>query len=279
MQTGRHEHQRQQSQLVFLDPLQHLWCKVGDQDVHTCVTDTQNTMHTEEQHRHECMMAAWCTDLKTWSPAVPYKLSSLSVCKVFKSFIISTYVFGFDWLVKSYLRMVGVGGAERGPCVFFSLNGRTDLEYFKFHTHTNAHTYTCTHMHSYMRIFFSRVNFLCWLLFQYLFHPCVTAVARKRPRSFCQKRRWQVTAKHAHTLHMWLCMKWHGAWLYGVHRTRRDWLSLAAGSCGTSHASAVSTPLQWIFKKRAIKTIHSCRITCERSESARERRIALYKSD
>ena len=28
----------------------------------------------------------------------------------------------------------------------------------------------------------------------------VTAVARKRPRSFCQKRRWQVTPKHACTL-------------------------------------------------------------------------------
>ena len=75
------------------------------------------------------------------------------------------------------------------------------------------------------RIFFSRVNFLCWLLFRYPFHPRVTAVARKRPRSFCPKRRWQVTAKHAYTLRMWLCMKWHGAWLYGVHRTRRDWLS------------------------------------------------------
>ena len=98
------------------------------------------------------------------------------------------------------------------------------------------------------RIFFSRVNFLCWLLFRYPFHPRVTAVARKRPRSFCEKRRWQVTAKHAYTLRMWLCMKWHGAWLYGVHRTRRDWLSLAADSCGTSHASAVSTPLRWIFK-------------------------------
>ena len=98
------------------------------------------------------------------------------------------------------------------------------------------------------RIFFSRVNFLCWLLFRYPFHPRVTAVARKRPRSICQKRRWQVTAKHAYTLCMWLCMKWHGAWLYGVRRTRRDWLSLAADSCGTSHASAVSTPLRWIFK-------------------------------
>ena len=72
------------------------------------------------------------------------------------------------------------------------------------------------------RIFYSRVNFLCWLLFQYPFHPHLTAVARKRPQSFCQKCRWQVTAKHAYTLRMWLCMKWHGAWLYGVHRTRRE---------------------------------------------------------
>ena len=32
------------------------------------------------------------------------------------------------------------------------------------------------------------------------FHPRVTAVARKRPRSFCQKYRWQVTSKHAYTL-------------------------------------------------------------------------------
>ena len=101
------------------------------------------------------------------------------------------------------------------------------------------------------RIFFSRVNFLCWLLFRYPFHPRVTAVARKRPRSLCQKRRWQVTAKHAYTLRMWLCMKWHGAWLYGVHRTCAE---MAAVSCGNSHASAVSTPLRWIFKKRAIKS-------------------------
>ena len=72
------------------------------------------------------------------------------------------------------------------------------------------------------RIFFSRVNFLCWILFRYPFHPRVTAVARKRPRSFCQKCRWQVTAKHAYTLRMWL--SWsdmvHGC--YGVHRKRRD---------------------------------------------------------
>ena len=77
-----------------------------------------------------------------------------------------------------------------------------------------------------------------------------TAVARKRSRSFCQKCRWQVTAKHAYTIRMWLCMKRHGAWLYGVHRTCAE---TAAVSCGTSHASAVSTPLRWILKKHAIK--------------------------
>ena len=44
-------------------------------------------------------------------------------------------------------------------------------------------------------------------LFRYPFHPRVTAVARKRSRSGCQKCRRQVTAKHAHTLRMWLCMK------------------------------------------------------------------------
>ena len=88
------------------------------------------------------------------------------------------------------------------------------------------------------RIFFSRVDFLCWLLFRYPFQPCVTAVARKRSRSFCQKCRWQVTAKHTYTLHVAL----HDvAWLYGVHRTCTE---TAAVSCGTSHASAVSTPLR-----------------------------------
>ena len=119
------------------------------------------------------------------------------------------------------------------------------------------------------RIFFSRVDFLCWLLFRYPFHPRVIAVARKRSRSFCQKCRWQVTAKHAYTLRMWLCLKWHGAWLYGVHRTCAE---TAAVSCGTSHVSAVSTPLGWIFKtkQKCYKAGHSCRTTCERSESAQE---------
>ena len=60
-----------------------------------------------------------------------------------------------------------------------------------------------------------------------------------------------LTAKHACPLRMWLCMKGHGAWLYGVHRTCAE---TAAVSCGTSHASTVSTPLRWIFQKCAIKS-------------------------
>ena len=56
------------------------------------------------------------------------------------------------------------------------------------------------------RIFFSRVDFLCWLLFRYPFHPRVTTVARKKSQSFCQKCRWQVTAKHAYTLRMWILL-------------------------------------------------------------------------
>ena len=55
------------------------------------------------------------------------------------------------------------------------------------------------------RIFFSRVDFPCWLLFRYPFHPRVTTVARKKSRSFRQKCRWQVTAKHAYTLRIEPC--------------------------------------------------------------------------
>ena len=41
---------------------------------------------------------------------------------------------------------------------------------------------------------------LVLILIRCPFHPCVTAVARKRPQSFCQKCRWQVTRKHVYTL-------------------------------------------------------------------------------
>ena len=48
--------------------------------------------------------------------------------------------------------------------------------------------------------------------------------------------------------------------------------------CGTSHASAVSTPLRWIFKKRAIKKLvtHASAVSLLESE---QRRTELYRSD
>ena len=60
---------------------------------------------------------------------------------------------------------------------------------------------------------------------RYPFHPRVTAVARKRSRSFRQKCRWQVPAKHTYT---YLCVfEWSDivnrcmvVWSNGVHRTR-----------------------------------------------------------
>ena len=95
-------------------------------------------------------------------------------------------------------------------------------------------------------------------------HPRVTAVARKRSRSFCQKCRWQVAAKHAYTVTY--------VALHEVTWSMVVWCTIcaetAAVSCGTSHTSAVSTPLRWIFKKCAIKASHSCRTSFERSESA-----------
>ena len=121
-----------------------------------------------------------------------------------------------------------------------------------------------------------RVNFLCWLLFRYPFHPRITAVARKDPGHSAKSAGGRLQL-NTHT--PYVCgFAWsdtvHGCMVY----TERA--EMAAVSCGTSHASAVSTSFRWIFKKRAIKkAIHSCRSTYERSESGRERRIALYKSD
>ena len=92
------------------------------------------------------------------------------------------------------------------------------------------------------RILCSRVNFLCWLLFWYLYHPHVTAVAHKRSRSF-----WQLTAKQACTF---VCVTLREVtWCIVVWCTQNE---MAAVSCGTSHASSISTSLD--FQKHAIKS-------------------------
>ena len=65
----------------------------------------------------------------------------------------------------------------------------------------------------------------------------VTSVAHKRSWSFCQRCRWQVTAKHACTLCMWICMKWRnmvrGRIVYTEHA------KMAAALCGTSHLTTI----------------------------------------
>ena len=57
------------------------------------------------------------------------------------------------------------------------------------------------------------------------------------------------------TLRMWFCMKWHGAWFYGVHRTRRDGSSFMwhqpcqcckyTTSVGSGDSSVVRAPDSW----------------------------------
>ena len=116
------------------------------------------------------------------------------------------------------------------------------------------------------RIFFSRVNLLCWLLFRYPFHSPVT---RKRSRSFRQKCRWQVTAKHAYTLPMRLWMKQHcklvhGWMVYTELAPRRQQFHVTPAM--QQAQSAISTPLPRILIIRAMKGYsHSFTITRDKS--------------
>ena len=63
--------------------------------------------------------------------------------------------------------------------------------------------------------------------------------------------------------------------MYGVRRTRQDSSSFRWHQLCQHCKYTTSVAIQ----KRAIKTSYSCRITCEHSESAREQRTALCKSD
>ena len=106
------------------------------------------------------------------------------------------------------------------------------------------------------RIFFSRVNFLCWLLFQYMFHPHVTAVAHKRSWLFCQKCRWRGTAKHTCTQPMLLWMTWLfklvcGCMVYMELAPR--WQQFHVAPPTQQPNNAVSTLLWWISKIRTMK--------------------------
>ena len=131
------------------------------------------------------------------------------------------------------------------------------------------------------RIFFSTVNFLCWLLFQYQFHSRVTAVACKRSRPFCQKCRWQVTAKHT-------CTQCGFEWSDTVNWCMVEWGTQTLcrdGSSFTWHQPRNNQTVLSVhhfcgYSKRAMKRIHSIiqnHMRHKRSESAQEQRIELYK--
>ena len=87
------------------------------------------------------------------------------------------------------------------------------------------------------RIFFSMVNFLCWLLYQYPFHPHVTAVARKRSRSFCSSGRLQLNMHAPYVCGFaWTDMV-HGCMVYTEDSSRRK--QFLSGT--TRHALYVTT--------------------------------------
>ena len=133
------------------------------------------------------------------------------------------------------------------------------------------------------RIFFSRVSFLCWLLFWYLFRPRVTAVARNRSRSFCQKCRWQVTTKHTYTLPMWLWMKWHcklvhGWVVYTELAPRRQQFHVAPVM--QQPKRAISTPFPWVLILRTVKRLQPLiqnRMRQVRRVSSRAEKSTLWK--
>ena len=114
-------------------------------------------------------------------------------------------------------------------------------------------------------IFFSRVNFLCWLLFRYPFHPHeVTAIARKRslPGHSAKSAGGKL---QLNTRTPYLCgFKWNDTvnWCMVelcTQKMRRD------GSSSTWHQSC-NNQRAWILKIRGIKGYsHSFRITRDMS--------------
>ena len=71
-------------------------------------------------------------------------------------------------------------------------------------------------------------------------------MAHKRSWSFCQKCRWQVTAKHTWTLPMWLWMKWHCKLVHGwmvYTELAQKWRQFHVAPAMQQANSAVSIPL------------------------------------
>ena len=126
------------------------------------------------------------------------------------------------------------------------------------------------------RIFFSRVDFLCWLLLRYPFHTRVTAV--KDP------------GHSAESAYGTLQLNTHAPYVCGfawsdmvhVYMVYTDLAEATAVLRCTSHASAVSTPLKWKQKtnknryKKLVTHVEPLSIAVSLLEN---RKIALYTSD
>ena len=79
-----------------------------------------------------------------------------------------------------------------------------------------------------------------------LFHPRVTAVACKRPQSFCQKCRWQVTPECAYTL----------------NPMKLEWADYAAGDSSGNTRSQLSQLAEPLWTDPAVKSgIHVRQLT------------------
>ena len=96
-----------------------------------------------------------------------------------------------------------------------------------------------------------------------------------RSQTFCQKRRWQVTAKHP----MYVAfheVTWHGAWLHSVHKMHKT-----AATSRVTPKQCCKTPLGWIFKTCYEKwqSLIQNHMWQKHRKSAEERRTALYKND
>ena len=74
--------------------------------------------------------------------------------------------------------------------------------------------------------------------------PRVTAVARKRPRSFCQKCWWQVTPKHAYTL----------------DPTKSEWADYAAVQTmhGNVSGNELTRNLSWNIRPQSSQLAEPC---------------------
>ena len=104
---------------------------------------------------------------------------------------------------------------------------------------------------------------LCWLLFRYPVHPVLLQEHLTDPGHSAKSAGGRLQL-NTHILRMWHCMKWHGAWLYGVHRTCTEMAAIHQPCQRCKYTTSMD------IQKTRYKASHSCRTTCERSESALE---------